>query len=118
MPSILIIYREGLSEDQLRKQIFREVRILKKVISDKVPKSFNYDPEIIYVTVNKRTSTRFFDNSGKDPKNVSEGSVVFDEFARNNTMDFYIVSQHVENTDGTAIPTQIRIAYRNKYLLS
>ncbi len=52
--------------------------MLKKVISEKVPKSLDYDPEIIYVTVNKRTSTRFFDNSGKDPKNVSEGSVVFD----------------------------------------
>jgi hypothetical protein len=28
----LIIYREGLSEDQLKKQIYREVRVLKKVI--------------------------------------------------------------------------------------
>ena len=78
MPSVVIIYREGLSEDQLRKQVYREVRILRKVISSKVPKSLNYDPEIIYVTVNKRSSIRFFDNSGKDPKNVSEGSVVFD----------------------------------------
>lgn len=33
-------------------------------------------------------------------------------------MDFYIVPQHVENNDGTAVPTQLRIAYRNKYLLS
>lgn len=70
MPSVLIIYREGLSEDQLRKQVFREVRILKKVISDKVPKNLKYDPEIIYVTVNKRSSIRIFDNTSKDPKNV------------------------------------------------
>lgn len=95
MPSVLIIYREGLSEDQLKKQIYREVRILKKVIAEKVPKVMKYDPEIIYVTVNKRASVRFFDNKTKDACNASEGSVVFDEFARNNTMDFHLISQHV-----------------------
>lgn len=78
MPSVLIIYREGLSEDQLKKQIYREVRILKKVIREKVPKALNYDPEIIYMTVNKRVGTRFFDNSTKDPRNAREGSVIFD----------------------------------------
>ena len=95
MPSVLVIYREGLSEDQLRKQIYREVRILKKVIREKVPKALRYDPEIIYITVNKRVSTRFFDNSTKDARNACEGSVIFDEFARNNTMDFHLISQHV-----------------------
>jgi hypothetical protein len=44
MPSVLVIYREGLSEDQLKKQIYREVRILKKVIREKVPKNLRYDP--------------------------------------------------------------------------
>lgn len=44
MPSILIVYREGLSDGQLRKQVLREVRILKKVIASKVPKSLKYDP--------------------------------------------------------------------------
>jgi aubergine-like protein len=118
MPSVLVIYREGLSEDQLKKQIFREVRILKKVIREKVPKSLRYDPEIIYITVNKRVSTRFFDNSTKDARNANEGSVIFDEFARNNTMDFHLISQHVENADGTATPTQYRIVYRNRFELS
>jgi aubergine-like protein len=33
-------------------------------------------------------------------------------------MDFHLISQHVNNHDGTAAPTQYRIAYRNKYLLS
>jgi hypothetical protein len=44
MPSIIVVYREGLSEGQLRKQICREVRALKNVIKFKVPKSMNYDP--------------------------------------------------------------------------
>jgi hypothetical protein len=78
----------------------------------------NYDPEIIYLTVNKRTSTRFFDNSTTDPRNAKAGSVIFDELAKNNTMDFHLISQHVENHDGTAAPTQYRIVYRNKFLLS
>ena len=70
------------------------------------------------MTVNKRVATRFFDNSTKEARNSSEGSVIFDEFARNNTMDFHLISQHVENADGTATPTQYRIVYRNRFQLS
>ena len=33
-------------------------------------------------------------------------------------MDFHLISQHVDNKDGTATPTQYRIVYRNKYYLS
>ena len=44
MPSVLIIFREGISEGQLRKQIFKEVRALKNVIKSKVPSILNYDP--------------------------------------------------------------------------
>jgi aubergine len=49
---------------------------------------------------------------------VKAGSVIFDELAKNNTMDFHLVSQHVENQDGTSAPTQYRIAYRNRFHLS
>jgi hypothetical protein len=33
-------------------------------------------------------------------------------------MDFHLISQHVENADGTATPTQYRIVYRNRFELS
>jgi hypothetical protein len=77
MPSILVVYREGLSDGQLRKQVLREVRILKKVIANKVPKNLKYDPEIIYLTVNKHPSTRYF---SANSKNAAPGSVIFDHF--------------------------------------
>lgn len=90
MPSILVVYREGLSDGQLRKQVLREVRILKKVIANKVPKSLKYDPEIIYLTVNKHPSTRYFSTNSK---NAAPGSVIFDHFS--SAMNFHIISQHV-----------------------
>ena len=90
MPSILVVYREGLSDGQLRKQVLREVRILKKVIANKVSKNLKYDPEIIYLTVNKHPSTRYF---SANSKNAAPGSVIFDHFS--SAMNFNLISQHV-----------------------
>jgi hypothetical protein len=58
-----MIFREGLSLPQIEVQIKPEIDALTSVIKKigEKTKKTNYSPEIVYLTVNKKINTRFFD---------------------------------------------------------
>jgi len=58
-----MVYREGLSLPQINVQLKDEIEALKETIvtiGQKINNS-KYDPEVMYMTVNKKINTRFFD---------------------------------------------------------
>lgn len=120
-PSIIMIYREGLSIPQIQVQIKPEVDALRDVIKKigEKTKKPNYNPELMYIVVNKKINTRIFDTNDKigaqgkfPPKvfNPSSGTVVFDEISVDNLYDFHLTAQKV--TQGTCTPTHY-IVVRN-----
>lgn len=72
LPNTLIMYREGLSEAQLRKSVIVEVQCLQQIVFNEVHKwgedCKGYSPEIVYLTVNKNIKSRFYDiKQSKNP---------------------------------------------------
>lgn len=88
-----------------------------KKIGEKT-KTVNYNPEVLYVTVNKKINTRFFDTNETNisqgkflPKvfNPASGTVLFDDISTENQYDFHLAAQRV--TQGTCTPTQFIVVY-------
>jgi len=120
-PEVIIIYREGLSDMQVDKQLPAEIQAVNNMvtkIADKIKKP-DYNPEIVYMTVEKKINTRFFSTyDGKgvkkgDPKleNPGSGSIILEEMSIDNAFDFHLVPQVVNQ--GTCTPTHYRVAYTN-----
>jgi len=73
----------------------------------------------MYLTVNKKINTRFFDTGESNTQsqgkffprvsNPPSGSVIFDEISVDNLYDFHLAAQKV--TQGTCTPTQYIVAY-------
>lgn len=125
-PEVIIVYREGLSIPQIEVQLKPEIEALNTVIKKiaERTKKPNYNPDVMYLTVNKQINARIFNiaptgtSQGKfAPKvlNPSSGSCIFDELSVNNLFDFHLTAQQV--TQGTCTPTQYIVAY-NKSKIS
>lgn len=95
-PHQVFIYRDGISEGQLGNIRDKELKGIVEAL-----KGIPATPPIktSYVLVNKRDSTRFFENNG----NPKSGTVVDGIVTRSYRFDFYIVSQSVR--EGTVAPT-------------
>ena len=63
LPSTLLIYRESVGDSMIKHVLEHELEYLKLAIEDvkKKAKKPDYTPEIIYIVVNKRINSRFFD---------------------------------------------------------
>lgn len=80
----------------------------------------NYDPDVVYIVVNKKIATRMYvENKGQNPKNQSDkylnppsGSVITSELSKDGHRDFHLIPQYAES--GTVSPTLFKIAYQNK----
>lgn len=60
MPEFIILYREGLTEKQMRTQGKAEVEALNRIVArarDRVP---GYQPQVIYIMVIKKASKRVY----------------------------------------------------------
>jgi aubergine-like protein len=115
-PELIIVYREGLSIQQIERQVKGELAALDRVIEKigEKTKRPDYKPEIIYTTVNTKINTRIFDfsegssatHSNKfTPRadNPKSGTVAMDELSVEERYDFHLAAQRV--TEGTCTPT-------------
>ncbi len=78
----------------------------------KIKDQQNYEPEIIYMTCNKKVNSKYCLKYNGQYQNPNAGSVVFEELSVNNTIDFHLTAQKV--TEGSSTPTQYRIVYYRK----
>jgi aubergine len=116
LPDTIIVYREGLSDMQIKKSIREELESLYFIINliRKRKEFANYSPEIVFFIVNKKVNSKFYDFDQKnahDFRNPSTGSVIFNQMASAGQIDFYLVPQKVDECMGAAIPSQYKLVY-------
>jgi aubergine-like protein len=85
--------------------------VLKTSIEEvkKKTKNLTYNPEIIYLVVNKRVNSRFFRYAKQQIFNPDPGSVVVEEMSIDDRFDFHLVAQRV--TQGTSTPSHYVVVY-------
>ena len=117
LPDAIVVYREGLADEQIKRTLSEEIdnlHLTLAAIRESSAKHSQYSPEIAVFTVNKRVNSKFYDFNPKNPKqfgNPTSGSVIFCEMASGDMVDFYLVPHKVEEKQGSALPTQFKLAY-------
>lgn len=90
-----------------------------KKIGEKT-KKVNYRPDVMYITVNKKINTRFFDTNERSASqgkftprvnNPSSGTCLFDSITVDNLFDFHLSAQKV--TQGTCTPTHYIVVHND-----
>jgi aubergine-like protein len=103
---------------QIKPEIDALYGVIKK-IGQKTNKP-NYRSEVMYITVNKKINTRFYDPCEKVGKfaprvsNPSSGTCVFDELSVDKLFDFHLAAQKV--TQGTCTPTQYIVVHNDSQI--
>jgi aubergine len=121
-PELIMIFREGLSTQQIERQVKDELGALNNVIKKIGQKTGNpsYSPEIVYTIVNTKINTRIFDipegssHSNKfQPRvnNPQSGTCVLDELSIDQMYDYHLVAQKVN--EGTCTPTHYIVAHNS-----
>lgn len=105
LPQIILIYRDGVSDGQIKHVVDYELEQLKSVID----KTYNAQVRIGFIIVNKRISTRFFKSEKGSIGNPPPGTVIDSEVTRPGRYDFFLVSQSVRQ--GTVSPTQYNVIF-------
>ncbi|XP_026821095.1 piwi-like protein Ago3 isoform X2 [Rhopalosiphum maidis] len=100
LPEKIIIYRDGVSDGDL-KQV-EEIE-LSDLIESFRSYPGNYNPMVSLIIVQKRINTRVFQYVNEKYSNPSSGTVIDNTVTRRNYFDFFLVSQHVRQ--GTVNPT-------------
>lgn len=115
LPSVLVVYREGLNNVQAKSQFEVEIEGLRLAIDiiRKKSKNLDYDPKITYVLVNKKPNERMYEGEGKGKEmnyyNPEAGSIIFENLSRDNFKEFHLSS--VEVTLGTNTPVSFKVGY-------
>ena len=67
LPEILVFYRQGLNPSEADKNVNAQVDALKNAINEAKNKTkiSNYNPQIVYMSVNKRSTIRFYEQSNQ-----------------------------------------------------
>jgi len=103
-PTKVIIFRDGVGEGQVQQIVDYEYKAIESAVL-----SANPNAEIVFLTLNKRLETRFFDQKNRG-SNPSPGTVVDSVATHPAQKDFYLVS--LESRQGTVSPVHYKI-HRN-----
>lgn len=104
LPMYIVIYRDGVSDGQIRHVYENEVENLKQKLEE-----MYYGPnyKMTFIIVNKKINIRLFDYK----RNPPIGTVVDDVITNPLRYDFFIVSQQIRQ--GTISPTSYNVIYDN-----
>ncbi|XP_050425877.1 piwi-like protein Ago3 [Adelges cooleyi] len=101
LPQRIIIYRDGVSDGDLKQVQEMEIRDLE---ADFKEYPGGYFPKITFIVVQKRINSRVFQFMGENKYvNPPPGTIIDNTVTRRNYFDFFLVSQHVRQ--GTVNPT-------------
>lgn len=106
LPEKIIIYRDGVSDGQLRSVVESEIPQIAKAFE---MVDANYKPLVTFIVVKKRINARFFAQRGNDLMNPPCGSVIDTVVTRSEWFDFYLIPQSA--SQGTVNPTHFNIIY-------
>jgi eukaryotic translation initiation factor 2C len=108
-PKRLVIYRDGVSEGQVRKVLVNEVSAIQNSFAKL---EAGYKPGLTFVTIQKRHHVRLFpmDRAATDRSgNATAGTVVDTDIVHPSEYDFYLQSH--SGLQGTSKPAHYRVIY-------
>lgn len=112
LPGAIFIYRDGVSEGELQRVLNEEIEAVRaacKKIPAQVAK--NYDPKLLFVSVNKRINQKFFLRDGNTLKNPEPGTLVNTKVTKSNIWEFYLMPTFVNQ--GCTNPVKYTVLYNS-----
>jgi len=101
LPSVVILYRDGVGDGQIPIVLETEVKALKLALAQ-----FDEKIALTFIIVSKRINTKFF-TARKPEQNPNSGTVIDDVVTLPERYDFFLVSQSVR--EGTVNPTSYNV---------
>jgi aubergine-like protein len=102
LPETIVVYRDGVADSQIEAARRFEVEAMKRAI-----RTFNgYNPNLVYVLVNKKTNCKLYSQGNRGMDNPQPGTMV-NSVIIPESQSFYLVAHAV--TQGMASPTLYRI---------
>ncbi|XP_014341914.2 piwi-like protein 2 [Latimeria chalumnae] len=99
LPEKIIVYRDGVSDGQLKTVADYEIPQLQKCFT-----TFeNYHPKMVVIVVQKRISTNIYSVSGGRFETPPPGTVIDHTVTNRGWVDFFLLAHHVRQ--GCGIPT-------------
>jgi len=102
VPERIIVYRDGVSEGQVRYVKETEICNIRAVF-----KNLKIEPKLAFIIVNKRINTRFYARKGADFGNPPAGTVIDNTVTLPERYDFFVIPQNVRQ--GTVNPTSYNV---------
>ena len=117
MPEVIVLYREGLSDSQIKEQVSRSEVPALETLASKIRQKTNKIPEVVCVVINKKINSRYFsiETHKQNQKftskisNPDSGSIILDSLSVDDSYDFHLAAQKV--TQGSCTPTLFKVAY-------
>ena len=102
VPERIIVYRDGVSEGQVRYVKETEISNIRTVF-----KNLKIEPKLAFIIVNKRINSRFYAKKGADYGNPPAGTVIDECVTLPERYDFFVIPQNVRQ--GTVNPTSYNV---------
>jgi aubergine-like protein len=116
LPDLIVIYRDGLSETQRHAMLKAELEQMLKAMRTKFA---DYNPKLIYATINKKVHTRFYAKVGTENRrgtnehgnlsNARPGTVIHSGIVDSRKYEFLLMPQYVNEGSGT--PSRIYVLH-------
>uniref|UniRef100_A0A8C7WLJ7 Piwi-like protein 2 n=1 Tax=Oncorhynchus mykiss TaxID=8022 RepID=A0A8C7WLJ7_ONCMY len=109
-PEKIVVYRDGVSDGQLKTVELYEIPQLLKCF-ETFP---NYEPKLAFIVVQKRVSTNLYSCSGDRFGTPPPGTVLDHTVTNREWVDFYLMAHHVRQ--GCGLPTHYISVYNTANL--
>ncbi|KAK6313318.1 hypothetical protein J4Q44_G00166650 [Coregonus suidteri] len=109
-PEKIVVYRDGVSDGQLKTVELYEIPQLLKCF-ETFP---NYEPKLVFIVVQKRSSTNLYSCSGGRFGTPPPGTVLDHTVTNREWVDFYLMAHHIRQ--GCGLPTHYISVYNTANL--
>ncbi|XP_019740699.1 piwi-like protein 2 isoform X2 [Hippocampus comes] len=110
LPERIVVYRDGVSDGQLKIVEQYEIPQLIKCF-ETFP---SYEPKLVFIVVKKRISTTLYSCAGSSFGAPSPGTVLDHTLTQKDWMDFYLMAHHIRQ--GCGLPTHYITLYNTANL--
>ncbi|XP_061527024.1 piwi-like protein 2 [Phycodurus eques] len=110
-PERIVVYRDGVSDGQLKMVEEYEIPQLIKCF-----KTFpSYEPKLVFIVVQKRISTTLYSYAGSSFGSPPPGTVLDHTLTQKDWVDFYLMAHHIRQ--GCGLPTHYITLYNTANLM-
>ncbi|XP_059192376.1 piwi-like protein 2 isoform X2 [Centropristis striata] len=110
LPEKIVVYRDGVSDGQLKMVEQYEIPQLIKCF-ETFP---SYEPKLVFIVVQKRISTTLYSMAGNNIGTPPPGTVIDHTLTRRDWVDFFLMAHHIRQ--GCGLPTHYISLYNTANL--